>query len=188
MKVLIRLIFSLFFVLLSAVSFTQEFYLNVLFLDKKDKLINDPKICHSADTLNLLVEELKAFPEIVIKIYCHTDFNKSEDFNMKLTENRARLIYSALVDFGIDPRRIIPEGRGEREPRKWIGENGTEYYLSEEFITSFKKSDKQKYKKLNALNNCVFVQVVRQDFDPTKETMTIEEAKKKYNYKSYLKY
>jgi hypothetical protein len=188
MKVLIRFIFSVSFILASATSFTQEIYVNVLFVDKKDKMLNDPKICQSADTLKLLVEELNAFPEIVIKLYSHTDSRKTEDFNTKLTENRARVVYSALVDFGIDPRRIVPEGRGEREPRKWIDENGKEYLLTEEFINSFKKTDKEKFKKLIELNNRIYVQIVRADFNPEIESLTQEEAKKKYNYKNYLKY
>ena len=188
MKVLIRFIFSVSFILASASSFSQEFYLNVLFIDKKDKMLNDPKICLSADTLKSLVEELKAFPEIVIKLYSYTDWRKTDDFNTILTENRARVVYSALVDFGIDPRRIVPEGRGEREPRKWIDENGKEYLLTEEFINSFKKTDKEKFKKLIELNNRIYVQIVRQDFNPEIESLTQEEAKKKYNYKNYLKY
>jgi hypothetical protein len=188
MKVLIHFIFSVSFILVSSTSFNQEIYVNVLFVDKKDKMLNDPKICLSADTLKSLVEELNEFPEIVIKLYSHTDSRKTDDFNTKLTENRARVVYSTLVDFGIDPRRIVPEGRGEREPRKWIDENGKEYLLTEEFINSFKKTDKEKFKKLIELNNRIYVQIVRQDFNPEIERLTPEEAKKKYNYKNYLKY
>ena len=92
--------------------------IEVLFLGKKHLLLNDPKICSSMDTLKSVKEELDLFPSVVIKIISHTDFRKSEKKNNTLTENRARVIYSVLVDLGIDPRRIIPESRGEREPSK----------------------------------------------------------------------
>ena len=59
--------------------------------------------------------------------------------------------------------------------------------LTEEYINTF-KSDNKKYEKLHQLNRRTTAEVVRQDFDSAKETMTTEEAKKKYNYKSYLKY
>ena len=160
----------------------------VLYVINQWTFVNDVKICSSADSLKAVKEELDQFPNVVIKIFSHTDSRNTDEKNQTLSENRARAYYSALVDLGIDPRRIIPEGRGEKEPRKWIDENGKEILLTEEYINTFAKTDNKKYEKLHQLNRRTTAEVVRQDFDPTKETMTIEEAKKKYNYKNYLKY
>jgi peptidoglycan-associated lipoprotein len=160
----------------------------VLYVINQWTFVNDAKICNSADSLKAVKEELDQFPNVVIKIFSHTDSRNTDEKNQTLSENRARAYYSALVDLGIDPRRIIPEGRGEKEPRKWIDETGKEVLLTEEYINTFAKTDNKKYEKLHQLNRRTTAEVVRQDFDPTKETMTIEEAKKKYNYKSYLKY
>jgi peptidoglycan-associated lipoprotein len=160
----------------------------VLYVINQWTFVNDVKICSSADSLKAVKEELDQFPNVVIKIFSHTDSRNTDEKNQTLSENRARAYYSALVDLGIDPRRIIPEGRGEKEPRKWIDENGKEIILTEEYINTFAKTDNKKYEKLHQLNRRTTAEVVRQDFDPTKETMTIEEAKKKYNYKNYLKY
>jgi peptidoglycan-associated lipoprotein len=159
----------------------------VLYVINQWVFVNDEKVCNSADSLKAVKEELDQFPNVVIKIFSHTDSRNTDEKNQTLSENRARAYYSALVDLGIDPRRIIPEGRGEKEPRKWIDENGKEQPLTEDYINTF-KSDNKKYEKLHQLNRRTTAEVVRQDFDPSKETMTIEEAKKKYNYKSYLKY
>jgi outer membrane protein OmpA-like peptidoglycan-associated protein len=160
----------------------------VLYVINQWTFVNDEKICNSADSLKAVKEELDQFPNVVIKIFSHTDSRNTDEKNQTLSENRARAYYSALVDLGIDPRRIIPEGRGEKEPRKWIDETGKEILLTEEYINTFAKTDNKKYEKLHQLNRRTTAEVVRQDFDPTKETMTIEEAKKKYNYKSYLTY
>ena len=159
----------------------------VLYVINQWVFVNDEKICNSADSLKAVKEELDQFPNVVIKIFSHTDSRNTDEKNQTLSENRARAYYSALVDLGIDPRRIIPEGRGEKEPRKWIDEEGKEVLLTEEYINSF-KSDNKKFEKLHQLNRRTTAEVVRQDFDSSKETMTVEEAKKKYNYKNYLKY
>jgi peptidoglycan-associated lipoprotein len=158
----------------------------VLYVINQWVFVNDKNICNSADSLKAVKEELDQFPNVVIKIFSHTDSRNTDEKNQTLSENRARAYYSALVDLGIDPRRIIPEGRGEKEPRKWIDENGKEQKLTEDYINTF-KSDNKKYEKLHQLNRRTTAEVVRQDFDPA-EKMTIEEAKKKYNYKNYLKY
>jgi outer membrane protein OmpA-like peptidoglycan-associated protein len=159
----------------------------VLYVINQWEFVNDKNVCNSADSLKAVKEELDQFPNVVIKIFSHTDSRNTDEKNQTLSENRARAYYSALVDLGIDPRRIIPEGRGEKEPREWIDENGKVVTLEEVYINTF-KSDNKKYEKLHQLNRRTTAEVVRQNFDPTKETMTIEEAKKKYNYKNYLKY
>ena len=146
--------------------------------------------CQSMDSIAAVKKELDAFPNVVIKIISHTDARDTPERNQTLSENRARAYYSALVDMGVDPRRIIPEGRGEKEPRKYKGPetNNVEVLLTEEYINQFKTSDPKKYELLHQRNRRTTAEVVRQDFNPETDTLPIEEAKKKYNYKNYLKY
>jgi peptidoglycan-associated lipoprotein len=183
--------------LTSSKSFTVEISLlpmrdivlnEVLYFLNQWKFVNDPKICSSTDSLKAVKEELDLFPNVVINIFSHTDSRGSDESNQTLSENRARAYYTALVDLGVDPRRIIPAGMGEKQPRKWKDENGKEVELTETYINSFAKTDPKKYEKLHQLNRRTTAEVVRQDFNPESEKMTKEEAKKKYNYNSYLKY
>jgi peptidoglycan-associated lipoprotein len=149
--------------------------------------INDAT-CNSIDSIAKVKEELDNFPNVVIKIFSHTDARDADDRNQTLSENRARAYYTALVDLGIDPRRIIPEGRGEKEPRKWKDEQGVEVVLDEEYINQFKTTEPKKFEYLHQLNRRTTAEVVRQDFNPTTDPETMEEAKKKRSYKNYLKY
>ncbi|MFM7661143.1 MAG: OmpA family protein [Bacteroidota bacterium] len=159
----------------------------VLYVINQWVFVKDTNICNSKDSIMAVKKELDRLPNIVIKIFSHTDSRNTDEKNQTLSENRARAYYSALVDLGIDPRRIIPEGRGEKEPRKWVDEEGKEVILTEEYINTF-KSDNKKFEMLHQLNRRTTAEVIRQDFNPSKETMTAEEAKKKYNYKNYLSY
>ncbi len=180
----------LFLFLNSNFSFAQEFVLpEVQYLRSQWVFINDAK-CMSKDSILLVKQELEESPNSVIKIFTHTDSRDNNKKNKILSENRARAYYSALVDMGIDPRRIIPKGKGEKKPRKYKGPetNNEEVVLTEEYINQFKTSDPKKYELLHQLNRRTTAEVVRQDFNPDRESMTIEEAKKKYNYKNYLKY
>ena len=149
--------------------------------------IND-STCNSIDSIAAVKKELDDFPNVVIKIFSHTDCRDNDERNQTLSENRARAYYSALVDLGVDPRRIIPEGRGEKEPRKWKDETGKEVLLTEDYINQFKTDDPKKYEYLHQLNRRTTAEVLRQDFNSETDSQTLEEAKKKNNYKNYLKY
>ncbi len=147
-----------------------------------------PECVCSNDSIRDIKEELDKFPNIVINLFSHTDARDADDRNQTLSENRARALYSELVDLGIDPRRIIPQGRGEKEPRKWKDENGVDVDLTEEYINQFKTTEPKKFEFLHQLNRRTTADVLRQDFNPDSEVLTKEEAKKKNNYKNYLKY
>ncbi len=124
--------------------------------------INDAT-CMSLDSLKFLENLLKDNPALVIELYSHTDARDTEIHNQALSENRAKAVYTYLVDQkGIDPRRIKPIGRGEAEPSKWIDEKGVEQVLNETYINQFKATDKTKYEKLHQINRRTTVKVVFQ--------------------------
>ena len=67
-----------------------------------------------------LLRNVKAYAEqknYAIRIIGHTDSKGSDEYNMKLGMRRAISVRNKLVEFGLDPARIIGvESMGEREP------------------------------------------------------------------------
>ena len=123
--------------------------------------VNDNTI-KSNDSLQFLVNLLKDNPDIVIELYSHTDSRDTEIHNQALSENRAKAVYNYLVN--IDPRnkcRIIPFGKGESEPAKYMDDKGVEQVLTEAYINQF-KSDKVKFEALHQLNRRTTVKIVMQ--------------------------
>ena len=59
---------------------------------------------------------MNAFPEMRIKIIGHTDSLGSDDYNLKLSYNRAKSVIRYLQTKGIDKDRMVPEGFGEKYP------------------------------------------------------------------------
>ena len=86
--------------------------------------------------------------------------------SQKLSENRAKACYKYLVEQkGVDPRRIVPVGKGENEPRT-VYKKGDVYLdkqpadmagvesivLTEAYINQFKATNKPLYERLHQLN------------------------------------
>jgi outer membrane protein OmpA-like peptidoglycan-associated protein len=70
-----------------------------------------------AKTLDKVADILKRYDRSNIKIVGHTDNVGSEDYNMKLSEQRAQAVAYYLEDQGVSSNRITTEGRGELDPR-----------------------------------------------------------------------
>lgn len=62
---------------------------------------------------NKLLPILKKYPEIKIEIRSHTDSRANSDYNLRLSEKRARAVVDYLVRQGIAPNRLISTGYGE---------------------------------------------------------------------------
>ncbi|HEX3758521.1 MAG TPA: OmpA family protein [Kofleriaceae bacterium] len=71
-----------------------------------------------ADTyLNQVLGILKAHPEVTkLEIQGHTSSEGGYDYNMRLSDARARAVYQWLVDHGIDGQRLVPHGYGLTVP------------------------------------------------------------------------
>ena len=138
--------------------------------------INDSTV-NSADSLAYVAELLTNYPEIVIELISHTDSRGEESQNQILSINRARACYKYLVEeLKIDPRRIIPVGKGEKEPATWIDPiSGKSILLTKEYINQFKDDDVL-YEKINQLNRRTEGRIIRKDFNP----VTFPEASKEY--------
>jgi outer membrane protein OmpA-like peptidoglycan-associated protein len=66
--------------------------------------------------LNRVVELLKENPAIAIEMSAHTDSHGADDYNFKLSDNRARSVMEYILSKGIDPSRITSKGYGETKP------------------------------------------------------------------------
>ncbi len=73
--------------------------------------------------LDDLIGVLKEFPSLVIKIKGHTDNVGTYGANMILSKERAKNVYSYLIERGIEANRLVYEGYGSNQP---LTENLTE--------------------------------------------------------------
>jgi OOP family OmpA-OmpF porin len=66
--------------------------------------------------LDRVVTLLAENPTIEIEMSAHTDSRGSDDYNFKLSGNRARSVMEYILSKGIAPNRIISKGYGETAP------------------------------------------------------------------------
>ena len=66
--------------------------------------------------LDRVVKMLKENPAVVIEMSAHTDSRGSDDYNFKLSDNRAKSVVEYILSQGIDAGRITAHGYGESRP------------------------------------------------------------------------
>ncbi|MFL5773584.1 MAG: OmpA family protein [Flavisolibacter sp.] len=66
--------------------------------------------------LDRVVKLLNDNPAIEIEMSAHTDSRGSDEYNFKLSDNRARSVMEYIVSKGIAPGRIVSRGYGETKP------------------------------------------------------------------------
>ena len=62
-----------------------------------------------------MAEFVSKFPNDTFLVVGHTDSRGNDEYNLKLSTIKANLIRTLLIERGIDPRRIIAFGCGEKE-------------------------------------------------------------------------
>ena len=149
---------------------------NIQYEFNKWAFVNDSTV-NSYDSLKSVAKLLGDYPNLIIELISHTDSRGEEARNQILSENRAKACYIYLVnELKIDPRRIIPVGKGETEPTSWFDPTTkTTEKLTEEYIQS-KKENQLLFEYLNQLNRRTEGKVLRLDFNPK----TAPEAPKSY--------
>ncbi|MCF6201269.1 MAG: OmpA family protein [Hydrogenimonas sp.] len=84
----------------------------------------DSAILHREDLAK--IEQLAAFlkkrESFKVKVEGHTDSIGSVEYNYRLSLKRAEAVKKALVDFGVEPQRVVVKGYGESRP---IADNDT---------------------------------------------------------------
>jgi len=76
--------------------------------------------------LDKLVQVLKNNPKMEIMVKGHTDNRGSDEYNLNLSDRRARAAVQYVISKGIDKGRITGKGLGESEPKVDCKENCTE--------------------------------------------------------------
>ncbi len=82
-----------------------------------------------------LAELLKRYPRIRLEVQGHTDNIGTPEYNQRLSEARAQAVVDALVERGIDRRRLRPRGFGMTMP---VAPNDTEENRQKNRRTVFK--------------------------------------------------
>jgi outer membrane protein OmpA-like peptidoglycan-associated protein len=73
--------------------------------------------------LDEAVETLKRYPGIKVEIAGHTDSNNSDEYNMDLSERRAKAVRDYFMSRVIPADTLTAKGYGESQP---IADNSTE--------------------------------------------------------------
>lgn len=150
-------------------------------LGKWDLLVDST--INSKDSLLYVYDLLIEYPNLVLELSSHTDPRGNDVSNQALSENRAKACYKFLVEEkGIDPRRIVPVGKGEREPRRMFLLAGKylelepkdadgnpipgtkEVLLTEAYMNTFKKN-KALFEMLQGFNRRTEGRVITFEFD-----------------------
>lgn len=71
----------------------------------------------SAATLNKLAEIFKEYPKSYILVEGHTDSAGPDDYNMKLSEQRAQSVTTYLIARGLSENRFTTKWYGENQPK-----------------------------------------------------------------------
>ena len=77
----------------------------------------------AAFELDKLVQVMNKYPEMEIFVESHTDNKGPNDYNMSLSERRAKSTVQYVVSKGIAKERISGKGFGESKPAVECGEN-----------------------------------------------------------------
>lgn len=89
-----------------------KFVTNTIYFDVNSSRIKP----ESWASLNNAAQAIKSTTGQIL-IVGHTDSDGNEDANLNLSIDRANAIKNALVkDFGIDPSRLVTDGKGETQP------------------------------------------------------------------------
>ena len=70
----------------------------------------------STNELERLLKLLNEMPNLKIEISSHTDSKGANDYNFKLSDNRAKSVVDYLISKGISSERLVYKGYGEEKP------------------------------------------------------------------------
>ena len=87
--------------------------------------------------LDKLVQVMKNNDEIVIMAKSHTDNRGSDNYNLNLSDRRAKSTVQYIISKGISASRISGKGYGESEPKVACGETCTEEQHAENRRSEF---------------------------------------------------
>ena len=110
----------------------------------------------SQTALDELVKLLNENPNITIELSAHTDCRGSDQYNERLSQQRAQNVVNYLIQHGIEKERLTPKGYGEGKPKR-IKRKVAEKYpflkegdiLDETFISTLPEEQQEQCHQLN---------------------------------------
>lgn len=72
----------------------------------------------SAEALDGLVKMLRENPEVTVEMSSHTDRVGTDDYNMRLSDRRAKSVVDYLINSGIKADRLTWKGYGKSRPKR----------------------------------------------------------------------
>lgn len=90
----------------------STFILRNIFFDYDKAIL----LQQSYNELQKLLTLLQQYPKMKVEVRGHTDGHGSNDYNQRLSENRARAVVDFLVSKGVDPKRLQYKGFGKTQP------------------------------------------------------------------------
>ena len=110
----------------------------------------------SKTALDEVVEMLNDNPHVTIEMGSHTDRKGSEQYNLALSERRAKSVIDYLISAGINEERLFPKGYGKSVPKKVTKRIHKDYpqfeegiVLTEEFIETLSQEDREAADQIN---------------------------------------
>lgn len=124
----------------------------------------------SKQALDEMAAILKENPNVCIEMASHTDRWGSDEYNVDLSNRRAQSVVDYLIEAGISPDRLRPQGYGETKPKIVTKKINREYpqfeegvELTEEFIETLSEEDQEAADQVNRRTE---FQVTSIDFEP----------------------
>lgn len=110
----------------------------------------------SSSALDELVQLLKDNPNVTIELGAHCDYKGNDDYNLRLSQQRAESVVSYLSSHGIEKARLTARGYGETTPKTVSGKQAEQYpfltedtVLTEEFILGLPDDQQEICNQLN---------------------------------------
>ena len=89
----------------------------------------------SMSELTRVLEVLNEMPSLKIEVSSHTDNRGSDEYNQKLSQERAQSVVDYLISKGISTDRVIAKGYGKSQP---VASNDTDEGRQQNRRTEFK--------------------------------------------------
>lgn len=90
----------------------DKFVLDNMYFEFDKDVIKD----ESLPSVELLLMFMESHEDIKIELSGHTDSKGNDAYNEDLSDRRARSVRQMLIDEGINPKRIVAKGYGEKDP------------------------------------------------------------------------
>lgn len=97
---------------LEAIQIGSKIVLNNIFFDFDKATLRDI----SKVELEKLTKLMEINPKMSVEISGHTDAKGNEDYNLKLSQDRAQAVVNYLINKGIDKNRMVAKGYGKSKP------------------------------------------------------------------------